>query len=139
MNYSHPFLLALSLTCLVTTSAQAKMNLNQAQECQAVLDFTIDRVEAVKKYDPAQVKTATKGLKAYEAFLQNEYVTPGLLEFTKGIKMRRQTIKNKSIAIRRRLSKGCKRNTRKSEFLPTRPWPLIAAIQLPRWAKINYK
>jgi hypothetical protein len=84
MNYLHPVLLALSLTCLATTSAQAKMNVNQAQECQAVLDFTIDRVEAVKKYDPAQVKTVTKGLKAYEAFLQNEYVTPGLLEFTKG-------------------------------------------------------
>jgi len=62
------------------------MNVNQAQECQAVLDFTIERVESVKKYDTADVKTVTKGLRAYNAFLQSEHVTPGLLEFTQGDK-----------------------------------------------------
>jgi len=65
-------------------SAQAKMNVNQAQECQALLDFTIERVESVQKYDAAKVEVVAKGLRAYEAFLQNDYVTPGLLEFTNG-------------------------------------------------------
>lgn len=69
-----------------TLSAHAKMSINQAQECQAVLDFTIERVESVKKYDSAAVKTVVQGLRAYEAFLQNDHVTPGLLEFTKGDK-----------------------------------------------------
>lgn len=60
------------------------MSVNQAQECQTVLDFTIERVESVGKYDDALVKTITKGLRAYEAFLQSDHVDPGLLEFTGG-------------------------------------------------------
>ncbi len=78
-----PFLTALILCALPATS-HAKMSVNKAQECQAVLDFTIERVESVKKYDEAAVQTVTKGLRAYEAFLQSDHVDPGLLEFTKG-------------------------------------------------------
>ena len=74
------------LVLAMSSVAQAKMSVNKAQECQAVLDFTIERVESVAKYDAAKVKTVTKGLRAYEAFLQSEHVEPGLLEFTGGDK-----------------------------------------------------
>lgn len=76
----------LALTTLTALPAHAKMSVNKAQECQAVLEFTIERVKSVKKYDKADVKTVVKGLKAYEAFLQTDLVNPGLLEFTGGDK-----------------------------------------------------
>ncbi|MEP4052784.1 MAG: hypothetical protein ABJN22_11115 [Litorimonas sp.] len=76
--------LAILLVTASSLTAEAKMSVNQAQECQAVLDFTIERVESVSKYNKADVETVTKGLRAYEAFLQSEHVTPGLLVFTKG-------------------------------------------------------
>ena len=81
--YSSLFLTSL-LVGASSMTAQAKMSVNQAQTCQAILDFTIERVESVSKYDKASVKTVTTGLRAYESFLQTEHVTPGLLEFTKG-------------------------------------------------------
>ncbi|MEP3656045.1 MAG: hypothetical protein ABJO36_14210 [Litorimonas sp.] len=76
--------LAILLVTASSLTAEAKMSVNQAQECQAVLDFTIERVESVGKYNKADVKTVTKGLRAYEAFLQSEHVTPALMVFTKG-------------------------------------------------------
>ena len=86
----HKYLLssaaALTLMAATTLSAHAKMSVNKAQECQAVLDFTIERVESVTKYDAENVKIVTKGLRTYEAFLQSDHVDPGLLEFTKGDK-----------------------------------------------------
>lgn len=77
---------AMIIIGVASLNAHAKMSVNKAQECQAVLDFTIERAESVKKYDKGDVKTVTKGLRAYNAFLQTQHVTPGLLEFTKGDK-----------------------------------------------------
>jgi len=77
-------LLGASLCLISVSSAFAKPSVNDVQQCQAVIDFTIERVESVKAYDKADVKTVTTGLKQYNAFLQSEHIDPGLLEFTKG-------------------------------------------------------
>ena len=84
MKLIFPFFLASLSIAAVPMAAQAKMSVNDAQACQAVLDFTIERVESVVKYDKADVAVVTKGLRAYEAFLQSNHVTPGLLEITNG-------------------------------------------------------
>ncbi len=89
-------------------NAQAKMSVNQAQECQAILDFTIERVESVKKYDTADVKTVTKGLRAYEAFLQTEHVTPGLLTFTNGDKAAAAEYQKQIDAYKAKIVQGLK-------------------------------
>ena len=84
MKLIFPFFLASLSIAAGPMAAQAKISVNDAQACQAVLDFTIERVESVVKYDKADVAVVTKGLRAYEAFLQSNHVTPGLLEITNG-------------------------------------------------------
>lgn len=96
------------LISTATLSAHAKMSVNQAQECQAVLDFTIERVESVKKYDEAAVKTVVKGLRAYETFMQRDHVTPGLLEFTKGDEKAAAEFQKQINAYKAQIIKGLK-------------------------------
>lgn len=93
---------------VASLNAHAKMSVNKAQECQAVLDFTIERVESVKKYDTTDVKTVTKGLRAYNAFLQTQHVTPGLLEFTKGDKAAAADYQKQIDAYKAKIVQGLK-------------------------------
>lgn len=76
----------LGLALWVSAGAHAKPSVNDVQQCQAVIDFTIERVSSVKKYDKVDVDVVVSGLKTYEAFLQSEHVDPGLLVFTNGDK-----------------------------------------------------
>ncbi len=78
--------LGIALVLGMTTSAQAKPSVNDIQQCQAVVDFTIERVKSVKKYSKGDVKAIVNPLKTYETFLQSDHVDPGLLVFTKGDK-----------------------------------------------------
>jgi len=84
MKLIFPLFLASLSVAVAPMAAQANMSVNDAQACQAVLDFTIERVESVGKYDKADVAVVTKGLRTYEAFLQSDHVAPGLLEITNG-------------------------------------------------------
>lgn len=84
------------------------MSVNKVQECQALLDFTIERVEAVQKYGKADVKTVTTGLRAYEAFLQDTHVAPGLLEFTQGDKSAAAEYQKQIDAYKAQLVSGLK-------------------------------
>ena len=84
MKLIFPLFLASLSVAVAPMAAQANMSVNDAQACQAVLNFTIERVESVGKYDKADVAVVTKGLRAYEAFLQSDHVAPGLLEITNG-------------------------------------------------------
>ena len=74
--------LALTGCALWATSVTAKPSINDAQQCQAVIDFTIARIGGVDKYDAEKVATITAGLTQYEAFLQSDHIDPGLLAFT---------------------------------------------------------
>lgn len=84
MRHLKSVLLAMCLASMASVTAQAKMSINDAQQCQAVLDFTIERLDSVEKYDADDVKMVTTALRGYEAFLQTDYVSPGLSAFTKG-------------------------------------------------------
>lgn len=86
MRQLKPILMATALGIFAASSALAKPSVNDVQQCQAVLDFTVERINSVKKYTKADQKTVTSALNTYNAFLQSEHVDPGLLEFTKGDK-----------------------------------------------------
>jgi len=65
----------------------AKPSINDMQGCQAVIDFVDAKLDAVgDKYDASDVKIVRTGLDAYNAYIQSEIVTPGLLEFNSGDK-----------------------------------------------------
>jgi len=82
---------------VVSLNAHAKM-----------LDFTIERVESVKKYNKVDVKIVTKGLRAYNAFLQTEHVTPGLLAFTNGDKTAATDYQKQIDAYKAKIVQGLK-------------------------------
>lgn len=69
----------------ISVSAHAKPSINDMQGCQAVIDFLDAKLaDAPSKYDAANVKAARKGLKKYNNYIQDEIVSPGLLEFNSG-------------------------------------------------------
>lgn len=81
IKYSIP----LAFIAAISPSAHAKPSINDMQGCQAVIDFMDAKLaSAPAKYDMADVKTARNGLKAYNDFIQNGIVSPGLLEFNGG-------------------------------------------------------
>jgi len=66
------------------------------------------QVSLIKKYDTTDVKTVTKGLRAYNAFLQTQHVTPGLLEFTKGDKAAAADYQKQIDAYKAKIVQGLK-------------------------------
>lgn len=68
----------------VATPALAKPSINDVQGCQAVVDFTIERIGDVEKYNKTAVKSAQTTLRAYNDFLQSEHITPGLQAYAGG-------------------------------------------------------
>ena len=62
-------------------AAFAGPSVNDMQGCQALIDFMDAKLAAAPdKYDGGDIETAREGLKVYNAFIQNDIVTPGLLE-----------------------------------------------------------
>lgn len=92
MNIKHGFitltLLGLStIASPVTIVANAAPSINDMQGCQALLEFLDDKLSsAPSKYTSANVKTVRKGLSIYNAYIQKEIVTPGLIKFNGGDK-----------------------------------------------------
>lgn len=77
--------LSLAVFAGLSISAHAKPSINDMQGCQAVIDFMDAKLaDAPPKYDAADVKTARKGLKIYNSYIQNDIINPGLLEFNGG-------------------------------------------------------
>jgi hypothetical protein len=77
--------LSLAVFAGLSISAHAKPSINDMQGCQAVIDFMDAKLaDAPAKYDASNVKTARKGLKIYNSYIQNDIVSPGLLEFNGG-------------------------------------------------------
>ena len=77
--------LSLATIAAMTLSAHAKPSINDMQGCQAVIDFMDAKIiSASAKYDAANIDAARKGLKTYNSYIQNEIVTPGLLEYNGG-------------------------------------------------------
>jgi len=60
---------------------------NEMQSCQGLLDFVEAKLDTVPEtYPKGDVEKVRKGVKAYNKYIQNEIVTPGLLQATGGDK-----------------------------------------------------
>ncbi|KKJ78587.1 hypothetical protein WH95_00325 [Kiloniella litopenaei] len=75
----------IALGALITLSqpAMADPSINNMQGCQALIDF-IDAKLGQTSYDSSDVAKVQNGLGAYNSYIQNEIITPGLLKFSNG-------------------------------------------------------
>lgn len=72
-------------TMTATQTALAAPSINDMQGCQALLNFVDGKLDpAPAKYNAADVKIVRTGFAAYDAYIQKEIVTPGLLKFNGG-------------------------------------------------------
>lgn len=73
------------LLCVASPFSVAAGLINQMQSCQGLIDFLDAKLEsAPAKYALSDVAKVRKGLAGYNQYIQNEIVTPGLLQFNGG-------------------------------------------------------
>jgi hypothetical protein len=73
------------VTLLSFQASAAQPSINEMQTCQGMIDFVILKLEKLpSKYNENDVKIVQKGLGTYNRYIQNTYVTPGLLKYTQG-------------------------------------------------------
>ena len=75
--------LALGAFITLSQPAMAEPSINNMQGCQALIDFLNTKLEQTS-YDSSDVAKVQDGLNAYDSYIQNEIVTPGLLKFSNG-------------------------------------------------------
>jgi len=75
--------IALGSFIALSQPAMAEPSINNMQGCQALIDF-IDAKLDQTSYDSSDVTKVQDGLNAYNSYIQNEIVTPGLLKFSNG-------------------------------------------------------
>jgi hypothetical protein len=78
------FILAVVTLSSYPTSA-AKPSINEMQTCQGLIDFFSHKLENLSsKYDENDLIIVQKGLSTYNDYIQNTFVSPGLLKFSNG-------------------------------------------------------
>ena len=75
--------LALGAFITLSQPAMAEPSINDMQGCQALINFLNTKLEQTS-YDSSDVAKVQDGLNAYDSYIQNEIVTPGLLKFSNG-------------------------------------------------------
>ena len=80
-----PTFLLVGLACCFSQSALSKASINDMQTCQGLLDFLEIKLDDAPSHYPAdKVTKISKGLNQYNNYIQEEIVSPGLLEFNGG-------------------------------------------------------
>ncbi len=80
-----PALILAVVTLLSFQTSAAKPSINDMQTCQGLIDFITLKLENLpSKYDERDVEIVQKGLSTYNQYIQNTFVSPGLLKFSKG-------------------------------------------------------
>lgn len=78
-------LIVLGFLLMFTKASMAAGLINDMQSCQGLIDFVNTKLDsAPAHYDEADVKTVRTGLNAYNNYIQQEIVSPGLLKFNGG-------------------------------------------------------
>ena len=76
-----------SVLTLLSSPLMATGLINDMQTCQGYIHFIDTKLNsAPTTYSQQDITTIRNGLDAYDAFIQNEIVTPGLLQFNHGDK-----------------------------------------------------
>ncbi|MFD2205446.1 hypothetical protein [Kiloniella antarctica] len=77
--------LAFASLMVLTQPTVAEPSINNMQGCQALLDFVDTKLEnAPASYGSSEIATVRQGLSNYNAFIQKEIITPGLIKFSNG-------------------------------------------------------
>lgn len=78
-------LILAAVTLLSFQTSAAKPSINDMQTCQGIINFVILKLEKLpSKYDKADIEVVQKGLSTYNKYIQNTFVSPSLLKFSKG-------------------------------------------------------
>ena len=93
LNYKLPILILASIILLYSQISHARPSINDMQTCQGLIDFITLKLENLpSKYDKDDVEIAQKGLSTYNKYIQNTFVTPGLLKFSNGNQKKADTL-----------------------------------------------
>ncbi|WP_409432762.1 hypothetical protein ACJ3XI_11220 [Litorimonas sp. RW-G-Af-16] len=89
MKYVIHSTLTLAMTAATISlpmTASAKPSVNDMSGCVATLDYVTAKLQSLpkSKYDKADRAALLDALTQYRAFIQDEHITPGLLEFNGG-------------------------------------------------------
>jgi len=88
------------------TSA-AQPSINDMQTCQGLINFVTLKLESLPaKYDKGNVEVVQKGLSAYNKYIQNTFVSPGLLKFSKGNKNQAKALQQQVDAYKEKVVKN---------------------------------
>jgi hypothetical protein len=75
----------LIITLLSFQTLASQPSINEMQTCQGLIDFVTLKLDNLpSKYDEDDVETVQNGLRTYNMYIQNTFVTPGLLKFSNG-------------------------------------------------------
>ncbi len=92
---------------ILSMSAPAKPSVNEMQACQALINFIEQKLEPKpEQYTVEEVSTVLKGIKAYDNYIQQEIVTPGLLQFNGNDKAKADAMQKQVDAYKAQLSKA---------------------------------
>lgn len=99
----------IALFCIAPSLSIAAGLINKMQACQGMIDFLdIKLNSAPDKYSKEDIATIRKGLEAYDVYIQNEIVSPGLLEFNAGDKAKADAMQAQVDAYKASLVNGFK-------------------------------
>lgn len=98
-----PFFLAVALLFSGFTSAQSLIN--DMQSCQALIEFVEQKLASPPAgYEKTKVMNIVEGLGAYDKYIQESIITPGLLQFNQGDKAKAQSMQQQVNAYKQTLS-----------------------------------
>ncbi len=78
-------LIVIALLIVTPRLSLAAGLINEMQSCQGLIQFINNKLDsAPASYGRQEINTVRKGLDGYNQYIQDEIVTPGLLQFTNG-------------------------------------------------------
>jgi len=97
------------LGLLAFTQSVSASLINEMQTCQALIEFVDYKLnDAPDSYAKEDVKLVRKAIKAYDEYIQDEIVTPGLIQFNGGDKGKAKDMQKQIDAYKETLVKGFK-------------------------------
>ena len=99
-------IILLTFLMMFAKSSMAAGLINDMQSCQGLIDFVNTKLDtAPASYDAADVNTVRSGLDTYNRYIQQEIVTPGLLQFNGGNQAKAEQMQKQVDAYKQSLVK----------------------------------
>lgn len=93
LSFKQPIKILALLTLFSFQTSAAQPSINEMQTCQGLLNFVSLKLENLPStYEEDDLAIIEKGLSAYDKYIQNVFVSPGLLKFSGGNKSKASTL-----------------------------------------------